>query len=221
MGVQEQRVNVELIYCAAGNPRFARIAIDAGFRYGAQLPNKVYFRPFFCDQNWRKPDRARYMAAIAEHEPHIATVLDLERADQIDEVLSWAEEAAKNVQVVVVIPKAQGVIGHLPETVNGKEIRLGYSVPTKYGATELMPWEFWGRTVHLLGGSPSRQMELALYMDVRSADGNAAQQAAIKWGVEWRDGKWKAGKRYDVKHAYRVFADSCRNIVVGWNTLAR
>lgn len=86
---------MELIYCAAGNARFAQIAIDAGFLYGAQLPGTTYHPIWFADQNWKKPDRTKYMAALAEHRPHMASVLDLERADQLDEVLSWAEEAAQ------------------------------------------------------------------------------------------------------------------------------
>ena len=46
----------EIIYCADGNERFARIAIDAGFTFGAQLPNTVYYPPEFTDQNWKAPN---------------------------------------------------------------------------------------------------------------------------------------------------------------------
>ena len=84
-----------LIYCADGNKRLAQIAIDAGFRYGARLPARGPHHPvFFADQDWKAPDRARYMTELAEHRPVMATVLDWEQMEQRDEVLSWAEEAA-------------------------------------------------------------------------------------------------------------------------------
>ena len=50
------------------------------YDYGAQLPNTVYFPPVFTDQNWRKPDRPGYMAAVERYHPALATVLDWERA---------------------------------------------------------------------------------------------------------------------------------------------
>lgn len=44
-----------LIFCAAKNRRYAEIALAAGFRYGAQLPNHVYFAPYFVDQEHNNP----------------------------------------------------------------------------------------------------------------------------------------------------------------------
>ena len=77
---------MELIYCAAGNRRFAEIATSHGFRYGAQLPGTVYtdVAPlYFADQDWKEPNRDKYMSALAQHRPHMATVLDWEREEQL------------------------------------------------------------------------------------------------------------------------------------------
>jgi len=95
----------ELIYCANGNSEFARIAIEAGYTYGAQLPGTVYHPPAFADQDWKKPNRAAYMVALAQHRPRMASVLDWERREQFVEVLQWAEEIAQWVDVVMIIPK--------------------------------------------------------------------------------------------------------------------
>ena len=57
---------LDLVYCAGGNARFAQIAIDAGYKYGARLPATVYHPVYFADQDWHAPDRARYMAALAQ-----------------------------------------------------------------------------------------------------------------------------------------------------------
>lgn len=222
---------MDLIYCADGNRRFAQIAIDHGYLYGAQLPRTVYFPPWFADQKWKKPNRAAYMAALAQHRPHMASVLDLEREDQISEVLSWAEEATQYVEVVMIIPKVFGIVPRLPRRINGAEVRLGYSVPTKFGGTEVPAWEFAGWPVHLLGGSPNAQQELTHYMDVHSVDGNLAQRMATMhcsffdpsrrtpkglWAtiIDYDGKPWASGGRTDAP--YEAFRRSCENIMQSW-----
>jgi hypothetical protein len=212
---------IEVIYCANGNKRFAQIAIDAGFEYGAQLPGTVYHPIMFADQNWKNPNRERYMIALAKHQPRMATVLDLETSEQLGEVLAWAEEAAQHViETVIIIPKAFGIIEQLPRTIGGRQVRLGYSVPTRYGGTELPVWEFASWPVHLLGGSPHAQMKMTNYMDVRSADGNYAQLMASRHNEFWRNGKWHELQDFigkvNVDAPYLAFAESCRNIMAAW-----
>ena len=74
---------LKLIYCADGNPDFAAAAVEAGWLYGARLPSTVYRPVYFADQDWRRPDRARYMAALMAHRPAVASVLDWEREGQL------------------------------------------------------------------------------------------------------------------------------------------
>lgn len=107
----------ELIYCADGNQRFASIALDAGWLYGAQLPATVYYRPYMVDQDWRNPERSAYMAALREYRPWLATVLDWERDEQLPEVLDWASEAAQYAQVVIIIPKVHNGIHKIPRSI--------------------------------------------------------------------------------------------------------
>lgn len=226
---------IELIYCANGNGLFAEIAIKAGFLYGAQLPGTIYYPIQFADQNWKSPNRTVYMDGLKQHKPHMATVLDWEREEQLSEVVSWAEEAAQWVDVVMIIPKVFGGIGRLPRTVGGKPVRLGYSVPTKHGGTQLPIWEFAGWPVHLLGGSPQAQMNLAHYLQVVSADGNMAKKMAVKHCSFWdgekktRRGYWPSILDYDGKKwdngggendaPYEAFRRSCRNIKSAWERL--
>jgi hypothetical protein len=111
-----------LIYCAAGNSRFAEIAISHGYLYGACLPNTVYFPPAFADQDWRAFNRATteqkrmelraaYFTTLDRFRPRLATVLDWEREEQLPEVLSWADEASQLVtEAVIIIPKVVGGI---------------------------------------------------------------------------------------------------------------
>lgn len=223
------RVTVEIIYCGGGNSTFAQIAIDAGFLYGSRLPETIYAPLFFADQDWTHPNRRAYMTALAEHRPHMASVLDLESTAQLDEVLGWAEEAAQWVDVVMIIPKYTRAIESLPRTIGGKSVRLGYSVPTSHGGTEVPIWEFCGWPVHLLGGSPQAQMKLCRYFDTRSVDGNMAQLMATTFCAFWdnekrtRRGQWPTLRDYD-GHRWagdgpaEAFRRSCKNIMMAWKS---
>ena len=218
----------ELIYCAAGNQRLAETAIRYGFTYGAQLPATTYAPVEFVDQNWKKPVRGTYMAALAQHKPRLATVLDWERESQLDEVLSWADEAAQHVtEAVIIIPKVFNAIHRLPREIRGKQVRLGYSVPTKFGATSVPTWEFCDWPVHLLGGAPQLQLRLAQYMQVASADGNYATKMSNQWGQFYANGAaTKANNRYWPKMSdyhrietdmpYHAWTLSCINIQAAW-----
>jgi hypothetical protein len=181
-----------LIFCADGNSGHAGVAVAAGWLYGARLPAKgLAPHPLaFADQDWKRPDRAKYMACLARHRPSLATVLDWEHPEQLPEVFSWAEEAAQYVaEAVLVIPKVPGGVPSIPGRIGGKEVWLAYSVPTSYGGSPLGLWEFAGRPVHLLGGSPQKQREIWSYLrgiaDVRSLDNNMVKKMATGRCCYW------------------------------------
>lgn len=198
--------DIELIFCGGGNRRFYEIATGHGFLYGAQLPDTVYGPLYFADQNWKKPNKDAYLQAIEKHKPIMASILDWEQEDQLPEVLTWAEEAAQFVEVVVIIPKVIGGIERLPRQIGGKPVRLGYSVKTNYGQTPNGIDEFGDWPVHLLGGSPHAQMRLAgldpdqarcsaqqvsffaSHLNVVSADGNMHLGMATSYNQFWVPG---------------------------------
>ena len=229
----------ELIYCANGNARYAEIAIKAGYTYGAQLPGTVYHDIEFADQNWKRPNLDSYVTAIKQYKPRIATVKDLECANWIDETLAWAESVAPYVDTIIIIPKAFGVIGKLPNRIGGRNIVMGYSVPTRHGATSVPAWEFSGRDVHLLGGSPHKQIQLfrslSAYCSIVSIDGNMHNKLANSHCMFWVDGtakyakdrhwptmrEFNNGELWPHKGAnYEAFAMSCQNIKDAWLQVA-
>ena len=215
-----------LIYCSKGDIQFAEIAIKHGWLYGAQQPGTIYFKPYFVDNNFKKPNRKRYMQALAEHRPYMASVVDWMDGHDWDEVLSWGEEAAQYVEVVMIIPKMQHTVHLVPDMIGGKPVRVGYSVATEYGGTELMLSEFIGRPVHLLGGNPGLQMKLTHYLDVVSADGNMARKMAVKDGLWWLPGKrpfanrWvsfrEMGEVVEDDIPRKAFERSCINMMAAW-----
>lgn len=218
----------KLIYCADGNSKFAQVAVDEGWLYGARLPATTYQSVYFADQNWKDPNRKTYMRALRIYKPKMATVLDWERESQLPEVLSWAEEASQYVEKVVIIPKVPGQVYKLPKIINGKEIIIGYSVPTSYGKTEVKLEELEGRRVHLLGGSPQKQLEIWCYLlhraKVISIDGNMAHKQAHRcrwWScVKGRVGHWRQLNEVDDRKVganLEAFRLSLREIRKAWD----
>ena len=224
----------ELIYCAGKNRTFEAIALAAGYTLGAQLPAKIYHPIGFADQDWKRPNRAAYMAALAQHRPRMATVLDLEQPEQRPEVLNWAEEAAQYTERVLIIPKHSGVIDTLPRQIGDAQVVLAFSVPTTFGGTEVPLWEFAGWPIHLLGGSPHAQMRYAAHLnaiaDVVSVDGNMANRMAHKcrfWsarpGGAKRDRWWSLADvgmgGFGEGSNAEAFRRSCANIRAAWGSL--
>lgn len=222
----------ELIYCAGGNAKFAEIAVKHGFTYGSQLPATVYQPVKFADQNWKDPDFNAYMTALALHKPRIATVLDYDDNTTLDEVLRWAEAASLHVsEAIIIIPKISGTVPSIPHCINGISVRLGYSVPTQFGGTPVPYWEFFGRPVHLLGGSPKEQLKISglAGMCIASVDGNYLQKMAIQYKQWFANGTARyANNRFyprlddvyqDVSEdgMYMAFELSCMNLQVAWS----
>lgn len=218
---KEESVKVELIYCADGNRRFAEIAIAAGFTYGAQLPNTIYFHPGFIDQNWKHPNRLKYIAALEQHRPDLATVLDWEYPDQLEEVLSWATQASQYASTIIIIPKVIGGIASLPRFINNKPVRLGYSASSQFSGTSVPTWEFNDWPVHCLGGSPKTALMLGQYLNIRSADGNYLQRVARQYGKFYTRQGYRYLREIGPAHVpdgmYTAFNLSCQEYYAEWN----
>lgn len=172
------------------------------------------------------------MKGLARHRPALATVLDWEEEGQLPEVLDWAEEAAAHVtEGLIIIPKVPGLVAQIPRQVSGKRTILGYSVPTSYGASPLGLWELTGWPVHLLGGSPQRQMELWTYLrgicEVVSVDGSMTAQQARRcrfWSpVATAKGRWvqlnETGDTRPRGANLESFRLSLVNVRAAWATL--
>lgn len=214
-----------LIYSGGGNRRFYDIAINAGFKYGARLPDTIYGPLYFADQNWKKPNRSVYIEAIKKHKPAMATVLDWEIEEQFQVVLNWAEEIAPYVTDILIVPKVKGGIKKISHRIGNKRVVLAYSIPTLYGSTLVPIEEFAGWPIHILGGSPNAQIaiwhRISKISDVISIDGNYYRMKATRFCEHWEpNGKWipDGRKTPDGAH-YEAFRKSCKNINKFWSEL--
>lgn len=219
-----------LITCVGGNVLCMKCSIEHGFKYGVQLPSPIYNRLFFADQNWKNPVRQKYMLALALYRPTIATVLDLERPEQYNEVLSWAEEASQYVEKIVIIPKYSGVIPNLPKQINNKEVILGYSVPTQYAGTKVSVEEFKGYPIHLLGGNVFQHLTLTKKLKIVSIDSNThlkmanqyCQYFSFQSNWTWANPNWPTlkeadGRRWEGNGRMEAFRRSCVGIREFWD----
>lgn len=198
------------------------IALAHGFGYGCRSDDYRALAPLvFADLNWKAPDWVRHAAFVEKHRPQFAVAPDVLALDDLTATVRYAERLAQWAERIIIVPKIAGMMEAL-SAAREPWMVIGYSVPTAYGGADaLLMWEMAGWPVHLLGGTPQKQMLLAHYLNVVSADGNAASGAA-RHGVYWSAGHWVTRDRNLPKGPdlpYRAFERSCSNIVQAWQVL--
>lgn len=168
-------------YAMGWHPGIITTAATAARSYRDRYPRGK--RIMFMDNEWHDYDHAAHVDTLAEFTPKYGTVRDLVTRAQaeeagvehydVDETLRMAEEVAQHVERVILIPKWD-CLEHLPRTIGGKQVVLGYSVHSSYGGTDMPPSKFRGWPVHLLGGSWKKQRAIlnVLGDDVVSLDNN-------------------------------------------------
>src|SRR5689334_3150911 len=139
-----------------------KIASREGWLPGARYTNLRDVRRFdrigFLDIDWKNYQFRAHLKAVRATRPAMTVARDLVCMRDLSRVLDEAQELRQYAGLVVVVPKATQLaerIGAIPI-----EFVLGFSVPTKYGATHLPTSAFTNRAVHLLGGRPDVQRRL-------------------------------------------------------------
>lgn len=155
--------------------RVLALAERHGWRPGARYTNlrdvRHVDRLGFLDIHWQNYSFDLHAKAAATTNPCLTVARDIERVDELNRILDQASALAEHADRVVIVPKApelaEGLTEHIPE-----QFILGYSVPTRYGGTEIPLGAFGRRPVHLLGGRPDVQRKLADRLNVVSLDTN-------------------------------------------------
>jgi hypothetical protein len=164
-----------LKFVAHGRPTL-KLVLEHGWRPAARYTNLRDVRdlPFegngLLDIDWRRYDFNRHLEAAAQLRPLITVARDVQYVRDLDRVLKEAEQLARHARFVVVVPKDPRLAKCLNSAIPSSHL-LGFSVPTRYGATPIAP-HYFTRPVHLLGGRPDVQRRLASQMPVVSLDCN-------------------------------------------------
>lgn len=217
---------IDLIYCAAGNPILVDIAHEAGWLLGMRSDaSPMKYHPTFIDVDYKKPDFEKHLDVVARYHPKYATVPDLSEETtsiaDVERALRQAERLQPYCEVVLLVPKLSEQLTHIPQ-----EMAIGYSIPSSYGGAKYLPWELAGRHIHLLGGSPRKQMDAYLHLSaiatVMSADGNYAQKQAVNYAMYWYRHTWQyhPHKKSNAKNLYQeCWQWSCRNLFQAWERI--
>lgn len=193
-----------------------KIAEKFGWLPGARYTNlrdvRLADRLGFLDIDWKNYNFRKHIAAAKATNPKITVAQDVVDAKDLDLILDQAYSLLEFSDDVIIVPKdismANMILYLIPDC-----FVLGYSVPTKYGGTEIGPECFGNREVHLLGGRPDKQRQLAERMAVGSIDTN-------RFTLDASFGDYFNGERFQ-RHPIggyeRCIADSLANINRVWD----
>lgn len=152
-----------------------KIAARFGWLPSARYTNLRDIRGFdrvgMIDIDWAEYDFKKHLQAVKDTRPMVTVAQDLQHRRNLARVLDQASELSLFCSRVAVVPKDPSLAESLLEIVPSS-FMLGYSVPTRYGATSIAPRCFGKRPVHLLGGRPDVQFQLSKTLNVFSFDGN-------------------------------------------------
>lgn len=150
-------------------------AVKLGWLPGARYTNlrdvSKFDRLGFLDIEWKDYNYHMHLQATRDTRPMLTVARDIIDISELDRILDEAFELSQWADEVIVVPKDPKLEPLLPEVVPHK-LLLGYSVPTRYGDTELPMACFDGRKVHLLGGHPAKQRSIGNSLKVTSMDCN-------------------------------------------------
>ncbi len=192
------------------------VARKFGWLPAARYTNLRDVRKFdrlgFLDIYWRDYNFKRHLEAAKSTCPVVTVARDIENIEDIDMIIDQAHELNEYADYVVLVPKDRRLGCNL-DNIIPPGFLLGYSVPTKYGSTDV-PIDCFQRPTHLLGGRPDVQRRLAHRLPVVSFDCNRFTYDA-RYGDYFDGDKFRP---HPIGGYDRCIRDSLRNINKLWKT---
>lgn len=139
----------------------------------------------FIDVHWEDPDHDRLLKKCKQHRPKYVVAGDYDGGNY-KAINDFAEKLRQYAENVIVVPHKPGEVVKVPEWAV-----VGYSTPTSYAGTTAPVWEYYGRDVHILGGTMN-QIEIvvnSLRNDIVSIDTNTMHRDATQFGEYWSGSK--------------------------------
>jgi len=204
----------DVILTVNGGDEISRAVADSpallGFETGRYRPPEDLVVDF-CDWPFTDPDVSLddHVTVVRNERPKYAVAPDVEAEWTLRDVLSVARELDRFAENVIIVPKDCRP-GEIPE-----KYVIGYPNQPNFGSNGA-----WMRNsypsdhpVHVLGGSPDDQLDLADYLTVRSVDGANVTRYA-EFGRVWTPGPQL--ERPDLSYYERI-RESLGNIHAMWN----
>jgi len=167
---------MEILKFIAHSKKAVGLATNQGWHPAARYTNMRDVETFdfegigFVDIDWKNYDFSKHLDVVATYKPRITMARDVECIFSLDSILKEAEQLLLHSEQVAIVPKDPNLNERLSELIPSNFI-LAYSVPTRYGGTQVSI-ESFDRPVHLLGGRPDVQRALADKLKVYSMDCN-------------------------------------------------
>ena len=205
--------NTDVIITANGSTDLSRAAFRGGALVGYESGNT---RPpeeipvEFVDWPFTKDEVSfeNHLEVVKRERPRYAVAPDIENDSNFSLRINQADILAEHAEIVIVVPKAVK-----PREVPDR-FRIGIPAQEKFGGVPWPVWEYRGcGEVHILGGSPKRQQDLASYIErVDSVDSTSPQKGA-KFGDVWTGDGWE---ELDTNYYDRI-EESMENCLRMWN----
>lgn len=213
-----------LIFCGDGGGKWRDAARECVWLVGSQPKSMNITGLDFTDLDFKNMDKMgyldRYCDFIAKQQPRFAVLPDILTRAHIETCLEVGERVAHHVGTLIVVPKVSGICESIPLFIRNTPVVLGLPC-SRYGSktNRVCLWELshWKHGVHLLGGSPIKQLQLRDYLPITSLDCRQHMNVAV-WGHYFKDGRYHRDATYTPKHdrIVELFKTSCRNIMKVW-----
>ena len=185
---QKTREPIDLI--TSGRPDLCQYAHNYGWLAGSRLDDISRYEARdiqleFIDLHWEKPDHGTLIEKCKKHRPKYAVAGDYNGNNYAD-INYVAAELRPFVENIIVVPHEPGEVAKVPEWAV-----VGYSTPTGYAGTTAPVWEYYGRDVHVLGGTMN-QIKIVVHSlrnDIVSIDTNTMHRDATRYGEYWTGSK--------------------------------
>lgn len=192
----QNRDDIDVIVTSCGGTDMPRAAYRGGVLVGmssaknrppAEVPVNFIDWPFLED-DFEFED---HLNVVKREEPTYAVAPDIHTDETLDSAIAKADRLNRHAEIVIVVPK-----GVKPDKVPSR-FRVGLPAQDRFGGVPWPVWEYRNcSSVHILGGSPNRQEELAHYVNVDSVD-TASPLKAAQFGDVWENGEWsEQGSNY-------------------------
>jgi hypothetical protein len=133
------------------------------------------------DNDFRNPDLERYVERFFEYEPQVGVIGDAYGVEETDRYIAAAREIQGSYPEsdLVIVPKCRGAIHAIPNDLVVGYSR-GYADRLAHEFSEPSDWR--GRRVHILGGSPSKQLDVIKQLTRPTLTGNPPADIV---GLDW------------------------------------
>ena len=216
-------MTVDVIHTIPGGEAAAGAVVDSGALLGFESSDAGPPKRFpvgFVDYPFTASGDPfpTHFAAVREREPKYAVAPDIEPPRTFRDVMRRADRLATFCETVI-IPVKQAGDTH-PRDIPS-EFRVGLPFAPNFGSGGLSlgdpaldDYADASTGVHVLGGSPSDQLNLRQQVDVRSVDTSLPLRYAMKGRIWFEDGQVETGGRYG--DVYALLEASLRNIRRAW-----